>query len=199
MLVKTILFDLDGVVIKREEYFSDRFSKDFNVDIHKILPFFKNEFQSCLAGKADLRVELAKYLPIWGWTKSVDDLLEYWFSAESRLDPDILGSVKELREKGHECFIQTSNANERLIYLKEKTVLERSFDGIFASCDLGVLKPDFKFWEAVYQKLPVKPIEEILVIDDDQDNIDSANKFGFKTHLFQNFEAYQENISDFLA
>ena len=51
------------MVIEREMRFSQRFSDEFDVPFEKIIPFFKNEFQLCLIGKADLKKELKKYLP----------------------------------------------------------------------------------------------------------------------------------------
>jgi len=38
---------------------------------------FKNEFQPCLVGEADLKEQINPYLEKWGWKKSVDDFLEH--------------------------------------------------------------------------------------------------------------------------
>ena len=108
-MIKTIIFDTDGMVAHREMYFSQRFSKEFGVPMEKVLSFFKNEFQLCLIGKADLKNELAKYFGQWGWKKSVEELLLYWFTNESNLDKKMLESVKNLRSKGISCYLDTNN------------------------------------------------------------------------------------------
>ncbi len=79
-MIKIVVFDVDGIVIRREMYFSQRFSREFGVPIEEILPFFENEFQLCLTGKADLKKEISKYFGRWGWKKSIDELFSYWFS-----------------------------------------------------------------------------------------------------------------------
>ena len=58
--IKAVIFDTDGMIIRSEKYFSQRFSDEFNIPMEKILPFFKNEFQLCLVGKADIKTELNK-------------------------------------------------------------------------------------------------------------------------------------------
>ena len=59
-MIKTILFDVDGVVIPKKRRFSTNFSREFNVPIEKLSQFFENEFQLCLVGKADLKKEIKK-------------------------------------------------------------------------------------------------------------------------------------------
>jgi len=194
-MIKTILFDTDGMVIRREMYFSQRFSQEFNIPLGMVLPFFKNEFRLCLIGKADLKQELAKYFDQWNWQKSADDLILFWFEHESNLDQKILESVRTLREKGFRCYLDTNNEKYRIQYLLENFGLKNHFDGLFTSVDLGFTKPQPEFWSAIHDQLSQPDKSEVLVWDDGQENVESAKEFGFQSELYSGFDAYQSRVN----
>ncbi len=175
---KIIIYDVDGVIIRREKYFSQRFSEDYGVPLGKILSFFKKEFQLCLIGKADLKVELNKYLMVWGWEKSVGELLDYWFSNESKLNRELLVEISRFRRDGTKCYLATNNEKYRVKYILETLGLAELFDGSFASCDIGYLKRDRKFWKKVHEVIDNEP-SDVFVIDDEKENLDAAKSFGF--------------------
>lgn len=193
-MIKTIIFDTDGVLIKREMYFSQRLSQDFGIPPEKILPFFKNEFQQCLVGAADLKVELAKYLKAWNWEKSIDELLAFWFTSESNVDSNILGSIKSLRSRGFLCYAATNNEKYRVQYLYDKLGFNNIFDGVFSSAELGCMKPKPEFWLAIDHKLGQPGKSEVLVWDDEQKNVESARNFGFQAELYTDFGSYQRRM-----
>lgn len=193
-MIKTVIFDTDGMVIHREMYFSQRFSKEFGVPMEKVLPFFKNEFQLCLAGKADLKEELAKYLDQWGWKKSVEELLSYWFANESNLDKKMLENVKNLRNKSIVCYLGTNNEKYRVQYLFENLGLKNFFDGVFSSAELGFLKPQPEFWSVIHDHLGRPDKSEVLVWDDDEENVESAKSFGFHSEFYSDPDAYENRM-----
>lgn len=194
-MIKTVIFDVDGIVIKREMYFSQRFSEEFNVSIKKLLPFFENDFSDCLIGKADLKEELKKYLNQWGWKKSIDELLVYWFTNEGKLDYKIIENIKDLRRRGVKCYLDTNNEKYRVRYLIEDLGLNNLSDGVFSSCQLGFKKPQTEFWSALYEQLGKPDKNEVLVWDDDQENVVSAKNFGFQSELYTTFEDYQNKMN----
>ena len=62
-MIKVILFDCDGPIIKREKYFSQRLHEETGVviDSQNEKSFFKGIFLQCETGKADLK----QVLPEW--------------------------------------------------------------------------------------------------------------------------------------
>ena len=72
-----VIFDCDGM-INLEKRFSVRLSEK-GITPDTTAHFFKKQFQDCLVGKSDLKEELKKCVPSWGWGKSVEELLEFFF------------------------------------------------------------------------------------------------------------------------
>ena len=195
-MIRAALFDCDGLVIQRQEgdYFSQRWARDFNIPNgqEKILPFFKNEFLLCEAGKADLKVELGKRIKDWGYPGTVEELLQYWFEGESTKDPEIIATITEMRGRGVKCFLSTNNEKYRTRYLWETVGLRRYLDGMFSSATLGFLKPDVKFWGGIHERLPQMAKEEILAWDNKKECVQSASDFGFMAELFEDLEQYKQ-------
>jgi len=148
----------------------------------------------CLVGKADLKEELKKYLGQWGWKKSVDELLSYWFVNEGVPDEHMLKSVKSLRSKGVACYLGTNNEKYRTQYLFEDIGLKKYFDGTFSSAELGFMKPQQEFWASIYEYLGEPNKSEVLVWDDDEKNVTSAKSFGFRSELYSDVDSYEKRI-----
>lgn len=197
-MITTVIFDADGVVVRRDMYFSQRFSQEFGVPIEKVLPFFKNEFPPCLVGRADLKQELKKYLAQWNWQKSVDDLLHYWFQHESDLDGEILESIKILRRKGIHCYLGTDNEKYRLHYLLENLGLKDFFDGVFPSVELGYCKAQQEFWSAAHERLGRPNKSSVLVWDDNKEDVESVKRFGFLAERYSSFDVYEYRMKSLM-
>ncbi len=60
--MRFLLLDVDGVVLQKGEYFSERFSRDYSVPLTEVIPFFKSPLVACQKGEADLGRELEPYL-----------------------------------------------------------------------------------------------------------------------------------------
>jgi len=143
---KILLLDMDGLVVKRKKVFSVRISEKLNISVDDVLPFFKNEFQLCLVGKADLKEEIKKYVSDWGWKDSIEDLLKFWFDGEKEVDQEILKKVTDLRNDGYKVYLATNNEKYRVGYLWNNIGLNKHFDGMFSSAEIGFKKPDRKFY-----------------------------------------------------
>jgi len=198
-VIKTVIFDADGMVVHREMYFSQRFSREFGVPMEKVLPFFRNEFQLCLVGKADLKQELNKYLNKWNWQESVDDLLLFWFEHESNVDKKMLESVMALRNGGMLCYLETNNEKYRVKYIFENLNLKDFFDGVFSSAELGFLKPQQEFWSAIYDRLGKPDKSGVFVWDDDLENVESARNFGFNAEFYSDFDSYENKMKSLVS
>lgn len=195
-MVKAILLDGDGVVIKEEKRFGDRLSEDFNIPYEKILPFFKNEFILCREGKADLKEEIVKYFNEWNYNESADDLVKYWVEGTFS-DKEVLKFVNQLRKKGLKCYLATDQMCYRAEYILKDLGLENYFDKCFFSCDLKCGKEKETFFEKIIQKLQLKP-EEILYWDDDEKNVEIAKKVGINAKFYSGLDEFERVTSELL-
>lgn len=187
-MVKAILFDADGVVLKkRDKYFSQRLVEDFGINVpeDKIRHFFSEIYPKIRLGKADLKVEVKKRMRSWGWQKSLDEFLKYWYDYENNIDNQVLDFVIDLRQKGLKCYLASDHSKYRADDLMNN-VLGQYFDGGFFSGYLGCDKEDKDFYQAVLKKLKLKP-EEILFVDDEEENVEVAKKMGMKAIYYQSF------------
>lgn len=186
--MKAVIFDCDGMV-NHEQRFSERLAA--YVPLEKSLPFFKNEFQRCLIGKADLKEELAKKIREWGWQGSVDDVLTLWFSDDANeLDEEIVTAIKKLRSKEIKCYLTTNNERYRTEYLTGHKDLAQLFDAIFPSYLVGAKKPEPAFYEYVFSKIPEYK-QEVLYWDDDQGHISEAERMGIPSKFYTKEEFFR--------
>jgi len=147
MNFKSILIDGDGVAIKKRELFSTKFSREYNVPIDKIIPFFKKEFKLCQLGKEDLKVALPPYLEEWGWQESIDDFLKYWFESDTIADEEILDRIQEIRSKGIKCYLVTDQEKYRAENIRKNLEFGEKLDDCFFSCEVGYSKEEPEFFQ----------------------------------------------------
>jgi HAD superfamily hydrolase (TIGR01509 family) len=198
-MIKAVFFDADGMIVRREMYFSDRLSRDFNISLDKITPFFQKEFQLCLVGKADLKEEIKKYLKDWNWQKSIDDLLIYWFQSEKDIDERMIKVVNLLKGQGIKCYLHTNNEKYRADYITNNLGLNKFFDKIFSSSNIGYLKSQIEFWQVVFNDFIAIEKDEVLVFDDAEKNITVAKQFGFRVELYSNFDKFESKLKSLIA
>jgi putative hydrolase of the HAD superfamily len=193
-MIKVILFDCDGLIIKHAKHFSQRLKEQKGIDVNSEgeKAFFKNEFLLCEIGKADLKNELTKRLAIWGWKGTVAELMQFWFSGEADIVEEMKEYILSLRKQGIKCFLSTNNEKYRTEYLANTVDLKSFLDGIFSSAYLGYLKPQIKYWAEAYKSLSGTPKDQILIWDDILSAVDSAGEFGFNAEHYQNFEGFKK-------
>lgn len=182
-MITAILVDADGVAIKRHDYFSVRYAREFGADPALILSFFKEKYPRCAAGQADLKEELALVINQWGWQGTVEELLTYWFESEREVDEEVIKVVQDWRAQGIRCCLATDQEKYRATYLMETVGLQDAFDEAFFSCDLGVPKDSSEFFEIVLSALEVAP-EEVVYFDDDAKNVEIARGLGIDGRVY---------------
>lgn len=182
-MVKAILFDADGVVLSGRP-FSEYLEKNYRVTKLEQEKFFKGVFKQCLIGKADLKNELPKYLKKWGWKSSVEDFLEKWFITEDKLNTELVSYIQVLRNKNIKCYIATNQEKRRINYMINKMRFNNLFDGVFASCFLGFIKPDRFFFKKILADLKDTNPNEVVFLDDSSEHVNSARDLGINAQLY---------------
>lgn len=183
-MIKLILFDGDGVVIKkREKFFSQRLAERQGLPIETIMPFIKNDYKLCAVGKADLKEVLLKYFEDWKWNGTVDELLKFWFEAEKEIDENVIAEIENYRKNGIKIGLVSDNEKYRGEYLLKNVGLAKYFDFVFLSCEMGMNKSNPQFFQKVLETTGFAA-DEIQYWDDEQENVDMAKSLGVEGKLF---------------
>lgn len=197
MPFKAILFDVDGMVITSKK-FSDQMQEQYGISWDKMKPFFSGPFQLCKIGKADLKEELSNVMSEWGWTGTVESLMEFWFTGGLDVNERMTNLVSELREHGTRCYLSTNQEKYRLAFLRDEVGLGSLFDGIFSSCDIGHMKDESAFFAhvctALQEQDPSIEPGDILFNDDHEENLVVARGYGLQTHLYKDFDAFEQLV-----
>lgn len=195
-MTKAVIFDTDGMVVITD-MFSVKFCEEYKVPYEIVLPFFKNEFQPCLIGKADLKEQIKPYLPKWGWNKSVEDFLEYWFKAEHKIDQRVVDVIEKLRQSGIKCYLATNQEKYRTDYLRFQMGFDKIFDKIFSSADMGYKKPQAEFFDKVMATIGLNN-DEVQFWDDTEKNVLGAKEFGLDARHYNNFEEFEAEMASLI-
>ena len=162
--IKVVAFDLGGVLVKENDY-----------QLTETEEILEKQF-----GKINTNDEY------FSWATSE---LGAPFSEIEDIVARIIENIYELREP--DIFerlpkIKLAVASNHLSLMNnwfDKTGLRSKFDYILISGDVGLEKPDRKFYEKLIEGLKESP-EDILFIDDRKENIDGASIAGLSTLLY---------------
>lgn len=198
---KVILFDVDGVLIRLPNYFSQELDKRGYKGAEKSLTsFFKgSDNQECVEGKANFEKKIVPYLEKFTWKETAEEYFQKQFQFEKRyLDQNIISQIEKFRSQGIKCYLCTDNSKLRAEFILGEMDFKNIFDDYFISCFIGFRKRHDEFWSYVMNKLKkelngIKP-DEIVFFDDNQNNIDVASKFGIKAILFEDMIQFEKDL-----
>jgi glucose-1-phosphatase len=187
-MVKIIIFDLGGVILKFDHHITTRRISDMSgIPEPKIYNYiFCSEleklFDTGKIGAKDFFNRVMRGLNInLGW----EDFRLAWADI-FQVNPGIEGLLRELKEKFKLCLL--SNTNEiHFDYVKEKFPILNIFDEYFLSYKLHSRKPDSEIFKAVLDRYKVDP-QECIYIDDVQEYVDKASEIGLMGIRYINTE-----------
>jgi putative hydrolase of the HAD superfamily len=192
---KLALFDIDGV-LNNAEMFSVRYSEKYNVSLDLLLPFFKNQFKQCLIGELDLKEELMKVLPEWGYKGTLEDLLEFWFAGEINPNNTVIKAVDKIKQSGIKLVGGTNQEKYRTAYLVEHLALDTLFNKVYSSSAIGVKKPNKEFYDYIAKDQGVE-LNEIIYWDDDLENVEAAKSFGIEAYQYTDDNSFLEQVAKY--
>lgn len=194
--VRLAIFDADGVVTSSKKFAED-LERDFGIKPELLEPFFQGPFQDALVGKADLKEALEPFLKEWGWKKTVDEFVEYWFRSEDIVNTVVTDTISRLRESGIKCYLATNQERYRLAYMRDVMGFKQVFNGLFSSADLGCKKPEPQFFDRLLKRIDPKreiPRREILFWDDSEANVTAAKEIGMQAYRYVDPLSFQEKM-----
>ena len=107
------------------------------------------------------------------------DLNGVLFPTPRRINPTVMDFVRECKSLGYMLVIASNASKGSLEWRNRRYDLMSVFDGRIISSDIGMRKPSRKFFKYMIKILGYDP-NEVLLIDDRDDNIESAGRLGIE-------------------
>jgi len=183
---KAIIFDLDDTLIDRDNAVDVMFTviikKCYScVPSDKMLIDFKIYDNNGYSNKTIvLNTLFDKYPPDYRIPSS--EIRDFWdtnFPNCFSINPERLSALKIIVENTNTAII-TNGATQVQKAKIEKTGLDKIFDMVIISDEVGVSKPDPKIFNIALQNLNIKPEEALFVGDNLENDINGCQKAGLK-------------------
>ena len=187
-MIKAIIFDVDGVLFHSTDS-SGKFlwSRDAKNDLGLTSAHFQNIFSKNWELVLKGTVNTIEYLDSLFKTQNFSDLnltssrfIKYWLSKDKFVNEEMIKLIKTIKIPK---YIATNQESHRLKQIEN--LVGQDFCGIFASCELGYMKPEDEFYLCIENELNI-PGNQILFIDDMLSYVDAANKRGWLSYHYQN-------------
>ncbi len=145
-MIRAVVFDADGVLL-RPWRFRTLLAHQYGISPEITAEFFRGPFRHCCLGKLDVRTALPPYLNAWGWPGSLESFLDTWFRADGLVNAGVIEALRRGHRHGLPCFVASTQERVRARHLAEVLGFARVFEGLFFSCDMGVMKPALDFFQ----------------------------------------------------
>jgi putative hydrolase of the HAD superfamily len=190
-MIKAIIFDCFGVLVGKgfnQTYQTaggdpvrDRAFIEDILDKANLGHISDDEFRASMAAQAGISaVE---------WKQAVKNA--------ELLNTDLLALIAQLHATYKTAIL--SNANKGVLERKiGEARLQKNFDEVVVSAEVGMVKPDLRVYQLVVDRLAVAP-SECLYIDDRESFLDPALELGMSVLLYENFDQIERGISELLG
>jgi len=198
-LIDTIILDLGKVLIDFDHLrAAERISNFCNKTPREIFDLFFISEATILFEKGkitpegfflrvkeilDLRLEYQSFVPIW------NDI--FFLTATNRA---VYSLANNLRAHYQVALLSNINVLHHE-YLKQYFPVFNVFHRVFASYEMGMIKPDQDIYRKVLEELRAQP-ENVFYTDDRQELVDSAKDLGINSFLFTSPEQLKQDLAD---
>ena len=186
--MKLLMLDVDGVLVNGRPQDGKHLFTDLERDLglsRSLLQaaFFDVYWQEIVVGRDALLSRLRSVRGKIAPKLEAQQLIDYWFENDSRIDADVLRAVDELRLRGTKVFLATNQEHLRARYLMEAMQLGAHVDGIIYSAALGHRKPAPEFYRLANERVGVAA-GDISFVDDVAANVEAARIAGWNGALW---------------
>lgn len=198
--VKAILFDVGGVIVDADLQAYDRIgARLFGTEPENIRKAAAHLVPDLECGRISSHnfwklIETSLWSLGLGKPNQQTDLGALWESilAESvTVNHEVLRIARELAVS-YRVGVLSNVIKDHAMLLSRLRVYD-GFDPLVVSCQVGLRKPDPKFYKLAAKEAGVW-CRQCLFIDDLEENCQAARAVGMKTHLFQNVETLRADL-----
>lgn len=177
-MIRAVLFDLDGVV--------RHFDRDPELERRHGLPEGAITQAALSPPLLDAvtcgRITRAEWIRIIGERTGSPEAASQWGRTPFHVDPDLIELAAELRSLGLITAILT-NGTDTIPQETASCDLDRHFDPIFNTAEIGFAKPDPRAFTHALDALPL-PGDAVFFTDDSPSKLIGAREVGMHAHAF---------------
>lgn len=194
MNIKTIIFDLGGVIVDLDEQATVNAiinltdgQADEVQKAYQEATFFKS-YEKGLISDDTFRDEIRKLIKHQATDENID---KAWNAMLGNIPTERLELMNRLRENYRVMVLSNTNAiheaafNQTILEVSGKPDLTHFADTVFFSHELHLRKPDVDIYKKVIELSGIEPSEAIF-LDDKLENLEGAQKAGLQTFHVQN-------------
>ncbi len=187
-MVKLFIFDMGGVVSLNTDV-SERIAEHLGFANGKLWEILREEFAGLMAGSITTE-EFWRRFSLKSDRRVDEDLWALCF--HPRPNQKVIEMIHELKNEAR--VVVGTNTIESHYLVHSKNGDYDIFDCVYASHQMGLVKPDFAFYTYILDREGCSPAETVFV-DDAAENVEAACKLGIHSLLFTG----AENLSRDLA
>ena len=188
------IFDMGGVVTT---------TCSVDKEMEEILGIKSSEFHSICAGKnkeedlmalcSDGKISCAEFWKLFSERSGISVQTDWWrLLFHPELNGETVNIIRELEQAGHRVVCGTNTVDSHW-----RNHVERGdysyFDQTYASCFMGVSKPDPMFWKLILKAEKTLPSDAVF-IDDRKENCLAAASLGIKAFQFTTAENLKQQL-----
>jgi putative hydrolase of the HAD superfamily len=126
--------------------------------------------------------------PVGDGAPLIDRLIELDVSSWIEYRDEVWDLARSFRGAGGRTAFLSNGVPEIMARLRAERPLDRWFDVVVVSYEVGLAKPDRRIFELCLSRLGAQP-GETLFVDDREDNVAAAERLGLRAFLFTGDDA----------
>lgn len=173
-MIRALLWDADGVI--------QHTGTDWRQAVYAVTGVGLGEAilraePAAIRGEEPFAACVTREVESWtGRRPSVAAVLDVW--RQARIDPAAWELVADVRARGVTCALATNQHDLRRAWMRALGYDEH-FERCFYSVEMGVMKPEPRFFELILDGLGL-PADEVGFVDDTSRNVEVARRLGIR-------------------
>lgn len=216
-MIKTVIFDLGGVLIDLDMHQCFENIKALGVDIDKLSKSSQNEqdgkgaticegvtasgmMHQYQVGKISTEEFIGTIHKLSNQGTAYQQVVDAWNSCLLTIPDYKLEFIKQLRSEGYATYLLSNTNDAHWKYIEENSFpepLDTYFDHCFLSQEMGMAKPNADIYESVLSQIPFSS-GECLFIDDSKVNCEAAEELGINSLNVPVRTDFREQINELL-
>jgi HAD superfamily hydrolase (TIGR01509 family) len=191
MQIEHILFDLGGVVLTHSKHLTPSMLEEtFRISQDVITPWYTTQAVSWRKGILPTNEALMDLQRISKNTEPIEEIKKRYselYVHYAQIDSEIISIIRNLKKHYHvHAWTNTVSLHYEL---NEARGLFTEFEQTFASCRMGIVKPEPEGFKYVANTLHATP-SACLLVDDRDENIIGCHQNGFQGYMYTTCERF---------